>query len=114
MLERHPQIGFLMLNSLGVEPVATWVRHHHERWDGGGYPEGLAATAIPLGARIVFVADAWDAMTTERVYGERRTEAEALLEVERVAGTQFDPAVVAALRAVVNEPALAPTGTHVV
>ena len=114
VLERHPQIGFLMLSSLGVEPVATWVRHHHERWDGGGYPEGLAATAIPLGARIVFVADAWDAMTTERVYGERRTEAEALREVERVAGTQFDPTVVAALRAVVSEPALAPTGTQVV
>ncbi len=114
VLERHPQIGFLMLRSLGVEPVATWVRHHHERWDGSGYPEGRAATAIPLGARIVFVADAWDAMTTERVYGERRTEAEALREVERVAGTQFDPAVVAALRAVVGEPALAATGTQAI
>jgi diguanylate cyclase (GGDEF)-like protein len=111
VLERHPQIGYLMLRSLGVEPVATWVRHHHERWDGGGYPEGLAGAAIPLGARIVFVADAWDAMTTERVYGERRSETDALQEAERVAGNQFDPVVVAALRAVVAETRLAATAT---
>jgi HD-GYP domain-containing protein (c-di-GMP phosphodiesterase class II) len=114
VLERHPQIGYLMLRSLGVEPVATWVRHHHERWDGTGYPDGLAGTAIPLGARIVFVADAWDAMTTERAYGVRRSEAEALRECERVAGSQFDPAVVAALQTAVGEPALAPTGTELV
>ena len=112
VLERHPQIGYLMLRSLGVEPVATWVRHHHERWDGGGYPDGLRGTTIPLGARIVFVADAWDAMMTERVYGTRRTEAEALRECDRVTGTQFDPAVVAALRSVLGQPSLAPTGTQ--
>jgi diguanylate cyclase (GGDEF)-like protein/putative nucleotidyltransferase with HDIG domain len=112
VLERHPHIGYLMLRSLGVEPVATWVRHHHERWDGDGYPDGLEGTAIPLGARIVFVADAWDAMTTERVYGERRSEAEALRECELVAGAQFDPAVVEALRAVAGGLSLAPTGTE--
>lgn len=99
VLERHPQIGFRMLQSLGVEPIATWVLHHHERWDGRGYPDGLAGEAIPLGARIVFVADAYDAMTTERVYGTRRSPAQALAELGQCAGTQFDPAVVAAFLA---------------
>jgi len=102
VLERHPQIGFRMLRSLGVEPVATWVLHHHERWDGSGYPDGLAGEAIPLGARIVFAADAFDAMTTERVYGECRTEMDALAELERVAGEQLDIRIVAALHAVVD------------
>ena len=71
VLERHPQIGYRMLDSLGVEPVATWVLHHHERWDGHGYPEQKAGDDIPLGARILFVADAYDAMTTDRVYRGR-------------------------------------------
>ena len=71
VLERHPQIGFRMLESLGVDPVAEWVLHHHERWDGSGYPDGLPGDQIPLGARIIFVADAYDAMTSERVYRRR-------------------------------------------
>jgi diguanylate cyclase (GGDEF)-like protein len=98
VLERHPQIGFRMLESLGVEPVAEWVLHHHERWDGTGYPNGLAGEQIPLGARIIFVADAFDAMTSDqdptRAHRDPRTEDEALAELERCAGTQFDPAVV--------------------
>ena len=68
VLERHPQIGFRMLESLGVDPVADWVLHHHERWDGMGYPDGLEGEEIPLGARIIFVADAYDAMTSDRAY----------------------------------------------
>ncbi len=99
VLERHPQIGFRMLDSLGVEPVATWVLHHHERWDGSGYPNRLAGAGIPLGARILFVADAYDAMTTDRVYRGRLSHERAVHELERCAGTQFDPDVVAALRA---------------
>ena len=99
VLERHPQIGFRMLQSLGVEPIATWVLHHHERWDGRGYPDGLAGETIPLGARIVFVADAFDAMTTDRVYGTRISPDRALAELGKCAGTQFDPAVVAAFPA---------------
>src|SRR5207247_331961 len=59
VLERHPQIGFRMLESLGVDPVADWVLRHHERWDGSGYPRGLSGDDIPLGARIIFVADAF-------------------------------------------------------
>jgi diguanylate cyclase (GGDEF)-like protein len=96
VLERHPQIGFRMLESLGVDPVAEWVLHHHERWDGGGYPDGIPAERIPLGARIIFVADAYDAMTTDRVYRRKLSSADALAELERCAGTQFDPDVVAA------------------
>jgi diguanylate cyclase (GGDEF)-like protein len=98
VLERHPQIGARMLESLGVEQVAEWVLHHHERWDGAGYPNRLAGDQIPLAARIIFVADAYDAMTSEHSYGERLTEQNALAELERCAGTQFDPAVVKALR----------------
>jgi diguanylate cyclase (GGDEF)-like protein len=97
VLERHPQIGYQMLESLGVDPVAEWVLHHHERWDGSGYPNRLAGDQIPLGSRILFVADAYDAMTSEHGYGERLSEQEALAELERCAGTQFDPAVVRAL-----------------
>ncbi len=97
MLERHPQIGYRMLESLGVEPVAEWVLHHHERWDGAGYPNRLAGDKIPLGARIIFVADAYDAMTSDRAYRRAMPQHEALAELERGAGTQFDPAVVTAL-----------------
>jgi diguanylate cyclase (GGDEF)-like protein len=97
VLERHPQIGFRMLDSLGVEPVATWVLHHHERWDGGGYPDRLGGEHIPLGSRILFVADAYDAMTTDRVYRSKLSHERAISELERCAGTQFDPEVVSAL-----------------
>jgi putative nucleotidyltransferase with HDIG domain len=95
-LERHPVTGFRLLDRLRIEPVATWVLHHHERWDGRGYPAGLAAEEIPLGARILLVADAYDAMTTDREYRRRRSHTEAVAELERCAGTQFDPGVVAA------------------
>jgi diguanylate cyclase (GGDEF)-like protein len=94
VLQRHPQIGFRMLDGLGVDPVAEWVLHHHERWDGGGYPSGLSGDSIPLGARIIFVADAFDAMTSERVYRDKLSDEEALEEIQRCAGAQFDPDVV--------------------
>ena len=97
VLERHPQIGFRMLDSLGIDPVANWILHHHERWDGTGYPDRLPGPEIPLGARIIFVVDAYDAMTSDRVYRGRLSQEDALAELRRCAGTQFDPAVVAAL-----------------
>jgi HD-GYP domain-containing protein (c-di-GMP phosphodiesterase class II) len=97
MVERHSQIGFRMLESLGVQPVAEWVLHHHERWDGAGYPNRLAGDQIPLGARIIFVADAYDSMTSDRAYRQAIPTREALAELERCAGTQFDPVVVRAL-----------------
>ena len=96
VLERHPQIGYRMLESLGVDPIADWVLHHHERWDGSGYPSGLTGDEIPLGARIIFVADAFDAMTSQRVYREPLSETEALAELRRCSGTQFDPEIVRA------------------
>jgi diguanylate cyclase (GGDEF)-like protein len=104
VLQRHPQIGFRMLESLGVEPVAEWVLHHHERWDGSGYPNGLAGEQIPLGARIIFVADAFDAMTSQhddptRSHRKPRSAEDALAELERCAETQFDPGVVEAFAA---------------
>jgi HD-GYP domain-containing protein (c-di-GMP phosphodiesterase class II) len=96
VLQRHSQIGYRMLDSLGVEPVAEWVLHHHERWDGTGYPERLAGEEIPLGARIIFIADAYDAMTSDRAYRGRLTPRDAVDELRRCAGTQFDPAIVEA------------------
>ena len=96
VLQRHPQIGYRMLESLGVEPIAEWVLHHHERWDGSGYPDRLRGEEIPLGARIIFVADAFDAMTSERVYRKPLAESDAVAELERCAGSQFDPAIVEA------------------
>src|SRR5215204_4682938 len=112
VLERHPQIGFRMLDSLGIDPVAEWILHHHERWDGTGYPDRLPGPEIPLGARIIFVVDAFDAMTSDRVYRGRLGQEDALAELQRCAGTQFDPAVVTALAeefdlVAVDEPAAA-------
>src|SRR5207244_7010350 len=82
VLERHPMIGFRMLDSLGVDPVANVVLHHHERWDGAGYPDGKRGEEIPLGARIIFVADAFDAMTSDRIDRPSRspTAARAVIE----------------------------------
>jgi HD-GYP domain-containing protein (c-di-GMP phosphodiesterase class II) len=96
-LRQHAQIGFRMLEGLGVDPVAESVLHHHEGWDGTGYPDRLAGPELPLSARIIFVADAYDAITSSRVYGQRRADDDALAEIVRCAGTQFDPAVVDAL-----------------
>jgi diguanylate cyclase (GGDEF)-like protein/putative nucleotidyltransferase with HDIG domain len=96
VLQRHPQIGFRMLDSLGVDPVAEIVLHHHERWDGAGYPGGLRGEDSPLGARIIFVVDAYDAMTSDRVYRARLSHEEALVELRRCSGTQFDPLIVEA------------------
>jgi diguanylate cyclase (GGDEF)-like protein len=97
-IRRHPQIAFRMLESVGLGAVADWVLHHHERWDGTGYPDGLAGERIPLGSRIIFVADAYDAMTTQRIYRDSKLTSEAAVaEVQACAGTQFDPRVVDAL-----------------
>ena len=97
VLQRHPQIGFQMIESLGLGPVASWVLYHHERWDGQGYPNGLVAEKIPLGARIIFAADAWDSMTSDRTYRRGLSIEQALEEINNRAGSQFDPEVVEAL-----------------
>ncbi len=93
-IERHPRIAYGMLESLGVEPVASWVLHHHERWDGHGYPENLSGEQIPIGSRIILVADAYDAMLSDRTYRPSLSPEAAVDELARCAGTQFDPVVV--------------------
>jgi putative nucleotidyltransferase with HDIG domain len=95
LIKRHPDDGADIVGHLGrLRDVLPFIRHHHERWDGAGYPEGLAADDIPLEAAIVGLADAWDAMTTERPYSRARTTEEAAEEILRARGTQFAPAVV--------------------
>jgi response regulator RpfG family c-di-GMP phosphodiesterase len=91
----HPAIGERLLLPLGLAaPVATTVRHHHERYDGAGYPDGLAGDDIPLAARIISVVDAFDAMTCERPYRHAKTRDEALAVLREEARGQFDPGFV--------------------
>jgi diguanylate cyclase (GGDEF)-like protein len=105
IVKRHPEFGHSLLEGLGIEPVSEWVLHHHEHWDGSGYPQGLAGEDIPLGARIVLVADAFEAITADRPYRRAQSEAAAIAELRANAGSQFDPAVVAALERHLDESA---------
>jgi diguanylate cyclase (GGDEF)-like protein/PAS domain S-box-containing protein len=96
-MRQHPVVGDDMLEGLLSRLQRSWVRGHHERWDGRGYPDALAGTTISEGARILAVADSWDVMTSARAYRDALSPEEALDEARRYAGLQFDPAVVAAL-----------------
>jgi diguanylate cyclase (GGDEF)-like protein len=101
-VRQHTVIGERIVNAAeALRPVGRVVRSSHERWDGGGYPDGLAGEDIPLGARIVLACDAWDAMTSDRSYRQAMDGGEAAAELRRHAGTQFDPRVIDALLAVV-------------
>ena len=94
-VRQHPLVGERILRaSPAFRNVATIVRSTHERWDGGGYPDGLAEDEIPLASRVIAVCDAFTAMTSQRPYRVALTEHEAIAELERFAGTQFDPTVV--------------------
>jgi diguanylate cyclase (GGDEF)-like protein/PAS domain S-box-containing protein len=95
-VKEHPPLGSMMIISEveALQQLVPIVRHHHERFDGKGYPDGLTGDEIPLEARILAVVDAFDAMTHERSYRKALSREKALAEVKRCAGTQFDPAVV--------------------
>ncbi len=95
IIKQHPAFGERICRPLRFGPeVGPIVRSHHERWDGSGYPDGLASEGIPLGGRIVAIADALDAMTTDRPYHQALPIATAIDELLQGAGTQWDPRLV--------------------
>lgn len=99
IIKRHPVIGYEILKSIDfLKEVTLLVKHHHERFDGKGYPDGISGEAIPLGARIIAVADTFDAMTSDRPYRKGLPIEVALEEIKRCSGTQFDPLVVDAFQ----------------
>jgi putative nucleotidyltransferase with HDIG domain len=106
LMRRHAEEGARIIDRLGfLGDAVPAIRHHHERWDGAGYPDGLAGEEIPLGARIIHVADALDSMLTNRIYKIARPADEALEELRRGGGSQFCPRCVGALeRLLGNEP----------
>ncbi len=100
----HPRIGSEILGEIEeLSEVASIVRHHHERFDGKGYPDGLRGDAIPLFSRILFILDAYEALASDRVYRKGRGRQQALEEIKKNAGTQFDPALVTLFLDVMNQ-----------
>jgi diguanylate cyclase (GGDEF)-like protein len=109
-MRRHTLIGERIIAAApALGPAARLVRSSHEAWDGSGYPDALADEAIPLGARIIAVCDAFDAMISDRPYSSPKTTDEALVELHRCAGTQFDPSIVAVFEQVLADRATPPT-----
>ncbi|MBK5246454.1 MAG: transporter substrate-binding domain-containing protein [Peptostreptococcaceae bacterium] len=93
-IKKHSEIGFRILSSVGeFSEIAEFVLQHQEKWDGTGYPRGLKGDQISMEARIIAIADAYDAMTSERTYGKVMTEEKAIAEIKRCVGTQFDPEI---------------------
>jgi diguanylate cyclase (GGDEF)-like protein/putative nucleotidyltransferase with HDIG domain len=112
-IQRHTVVGAALVARVeGLAPTVPWIRHAHEHYDGSGYPHGLQGEEIPLASRILLVADAFDAMTSDRPYRGARSSEEALQELERHAGSQFDPACVEVLVRKVR-PSVAPDGDGV-
>jgi HD-GYP domain-containing protein (c-di-GMP phosphodiesterase class II) len=99
VLHKHPIIGFNMLKGIAfLQGARELILYHHERYDGNGYPKGLKGDAIPIGARLIAVADAFDNMTTEHFHHTGLSKKEALMELNRDSGSKFDPAAVKAFR----------------
>ena len=95
IMRKHPEYGWAVIKNIsGCQSASLVILHHHEMWNGNGYPAGLKEESIPLGARIVAITDAFDAMTTDRCYRKGVALTRALETLERFAGTQFDPQIV--------------------
>jgi HD-GYP domain-containing protein (c-di-GMP phosphodiesterase class II) len=108
-IRRHPRFGArILLRVAALREALPYVLYHHERWDGSGYPTGRAGEEIPLEARVLAVADAFDAMTSDRPYRPALGWDDAIAEVERCAGTQFDPEIVRVFLELFAEPAELP------
>jgi HD-GYP domain-containing protein (c-di-GMP phosphodiesterase class II) len=104
IVRQHPAIGRDLVAAVPyLAAAAGIVADAHERLDGGGYPRGVPAAQVPIAARIIAVADAFDTMTRPRVFRDSRPPADALVELDRCAGTQFDPLVVDAFRALLSQ-----------
>jgi HD-GYP domain-containing protein (c-di-GMP phosphodiesterase class II) len=102
-MRAHPQIGMSIIGTVSfLKPILPMVRHHHERWDGKGYPDKLAGESIPFVARIVAVADTWDALTSKRPYQDPMTSEQALKVMENLKSKALDPKIVDALSQVVR------------
>src|SRR5664279_2678900 len=98
-MQSHATLGGDIVAAADLPEEAHWIRHHHERYDGAGYPDGLRGEAIPLESRIILTCDAYEAMTSNRPYRKAPGHAFAIAELQRFAGTQFDPRAVDALAA---------------
>lgn len=103
IMQTHPTLGCHIVSAAELEEEARWIRHHHERLDGAGYPDGLLGSQVPIESRIIMVADAFEAITADRPYRDRRSVPEALRELSRHAGTQFDPRCLEALERIVGD-----------
>ena len=94
-IEQHPEIGYRITQAIPeLSHASKYIMAHHEWWDGTGYPNGLSGAEIPLASRIIAVVDAYDVMVTGRSYRAARSKEEAVCELKRCAGTQFDPKIV--------------------
>ena len=109
LVKQHASLGAEIADEVLSSDQVSWIRGHHERWDGGGYPDGLSETAIPQGARILSIADAWDVMISVRSYKSPLSMGGAIDEVRRHSGAQFAPEAVAVLEQLWAEGSLLPT-----
>lgn len=105
-MRSHPERGQRIVETIGIDGIdgiARGVRHHHENFDGSGYPDGLKGEDIPIGSRIMIVADAYEAMTADRIYRKALGHDRAMDQLTRFKGIQFDPSIVRALEEVVRK-----------
>jgi HD-GYP domain-containing protein (c-di-GMP phosphodiesterase class II) len=103
VMRTHPEVGYHILKPILSESCLGGILHHHERWDGKGYPMNLVGEEIPLGARIISIADSFDAMVTDRTYRQALSISTALKEIEKGAGRQFDPDLVPSFIEIVSK-----------